>query len=104
MKRKWLVPVIVLGVLALILILVWPMAPVWQKLGLEPVRIQGSWPELKLVPCSGQEQAVQHQETSLLLAANVGIEFGLVVGHVDRFLGRRRRARFLSGSTLAREA
>jgi len=65
MKRKWLVPVIVLGVLALILILVWPMAPVWQKLGLEPVCIQGSWPELKLVPCSGQEQAVP--STQMLL-------------------------------------
>jgi inosine-uridine nucleoside N-ribohydrolase len=57
MKRKWLIPVIILGVLALFIILIWPMAPVWVKLGAKPLCIQDSGSGLKLVPCPGQEVA-----------------------------------------------
>jgi pyrimidine-specific ribonucleoside hydrolase len=44
-------------VLALLIILAWPMAPLWQKLGLEPKCIQGNWPDLQLVTCPDQEAA-----------------------------------------------
>jgi pyrimidine-specific ribonucleoside hydrolase len=57
MKRKWLIPVIILGVLALFIILIWPMAPVWVKLGAKPLCIQDNGSGLKLVPCPGQEVA-----------------------------------------------
>jgi hypothetical protein len=43
---------IILGVLVLLIILVWPLAPLWQKLGLEPFCIQGNIPDLKIVSCS----------------------------------------------------
>jgi inosine-uridine nucleoside N-ribohydrolase len=49
---------IVIGVLALLLILIWPAAPLWQKLGLEPFCIQGSWPHLKIVSCSPSPAAI----------------------------------------------
>jgi pyrimidine-specific ribonucleoside hydrolase len=56
MKRKILIIIgIIVAVLALLVILVWPMAPLWQKLGLEPKCIQGSWPDLQLVSCPDQE-------------------------------------------------
>lgn len=52
MKRKILITSgIILGVLACLLILVWPAAPLWQKLGFEPFCIQGSWPNLQIVAC-----------------------------------------------------
>jgi purine nucleosidase/pyrimidine-specific ribonucleoside hydrolase len=38
-------------VLACLIVIVWPAAPLWQKLGLEQFCIQGSWPEIKLVSC-----------------------------------------------------
>jgi purine nucleosidase/pyrimidine-specific ribonucleoside hydrolase len=52
MKRKFFVILgIVLGVLALLLILIWPAAPLWARLGLEPFCIQGNWPHLQFVSC-----------------------------------------------------
>jgi pyrimidine-specific ribonucleoside hydrolase len=55
MKRKLLTTVgIVLGVLVLLVILIWPAAPLWRRLGLEPVCIQGSWPDFEIVACPEQ--------------------------------------------------
>ena len=52
MKRKILIIVgIIVGVLACLVILAWPLAPVWQKLGFEPFCIQGGGSEMKIVPC-----------------------------------------------------
>jgi inosine-uridine nucleoside N-ribohydrolase len=46
---------IILGIFALILILIWPMAPVWAKLGAKPICIQGEFPKVKLVPCQASD-------------------------------------------------
>jgi len=52
MKRKALVIIgIVVGVLVLAVILIWPAAPLWARLGAKPMCIQGSWPDIKLVTC-----------------------------------------------------
>lgn len=45
---------IILGVLILLLILIWPMAPVWQELGLRPICIRGKWPNLEVTSCTNQ--------------------------------------------------
>ena len=53
MKRKGLIiGGIVLGVLALLFILAVPAAPLWIKLGVQPVCIQGDFPNIKVVPCA----------------------------------------------------
>jgi pyrimidine-specific ribonucleoside hydrolase len=53
-KRKPLrVISIILGILILVIILIWPMAPVWAKLGAGSVCIQGSFPKIRLVSCQG---------------------------------------------------
>jgi pyrimidine-specific ribonucleoside hydrolase len=58
MKRKILITMgIILGVLVLLVILIWPAAPLWARLGAEPVCIQGEWPHLKIAACSPQEEA-----------------------------------------------
>ena len=58
MKHKRLVALgIVLGVLALLLILIWPAAPLLMRLGLEPVCIQGDWPHFKIVSCPSSPEA-----------------------------------------------
>ncbi len=58
MKRKFFVTLgIVLGVLALLLILIWPAAPLWARLGLEPFCIQGNWPHLQFVSCPSRAAA-----------------------------------------------
>lgn len=55
MKRKALITIgIILGVLILLLILNWLAAPLWVRLGVEPVCIVGSWPHLQVVKCSSQ--------------------------------------------------
>lgn len=46
--------VIIVGFLALLIILIWPMAPVWQKLGLKPYCISGNWPNIEITTCSNQ--------------------------------------------------
>jgi len=52
MKRKLIITGgIILGVVVLLLILIWPLAPLWQRLGAEPFCIQGSWPDIRLAPC-----------------------------------------------------
>jgi pyrimidine-specific ribonucleoside hydrolase len=57
-KRKLFTIVgIILGVPALLLIVIWPAAPLWQKLGFEPFCIQGSWPHLQTVSCSPRAAA-----------------------------------------------
>jgi purine nucleosidase/pyrimidine-specific ribonucleoside hydrolase len=58
MKQKWIKPVfITIAVLIFLLILIWPAAPLWARLGAEPVCIQGSWPHLKIVSCSPRTDA-----------------------------------------------
>ncbi len=57
MKRKWLFVVIPLAILGLCIIVIFPMARVWQKLGVEPFCIQGEWPDIHLVSCQGQPEA-----------------------------------------------
>lgn len=57
-KRKGFVVLgIVLGVLALLVILIWPAAPLWAHLGLKPFCIQGSWPHLQIVSCPNPTEA-----------------------------------------------
>lgn len=52
MKRKFLRIIgIIIGVLALLLILIWPAAPLWAKLGAKPICIEGRWPHLHIVTC-----------------------------------------------------
>ena len=58
MKRKLIKTIgIILGVLVLLVILIWPAAPLWARLGLEPFCIQGEWPYLKIVSCTPREEA-----------------------------------------------
>jgi inosine-uridine nucleoside N-ribohydrolase len=65
MKRKALVIFgIVLGVLVLAVILIWPAAPLWARLGAKPMCIQGSWPKIKFVSCL-QTTTTQVQSTAL---------------------------------------
>jgi pyrimidine-specific ribonucleoside hydrolase len=53
MKHKRLLGLwIFLGVLALLVIIVWPAAPLWAKLGVEPVCLQGNWPHIQFVSCT----------------------------------------------------
>jgi pyrimidine-specific ribonucleoside hydrolase len=53
LKRKPIVIVgIILGSLILFIIVIWPMAPLWAKLGAGSICIQGNLPKIKLVPCS----------------------------------------------------
>lgn len=52
MKRKSLIGCgIALGVLVVIIILIWPAAPLLYRLGVKPVCIQGAFPDLKVVSC-----------------------------------------------------
>jgi purine nucleosidase/pyrimidine-specific ribonucleoside hydrolase len=52
MKRKGLVTLgIVVGVLVLLFIILVPAAPLWVKLGVKPICIEGDWPKLKIVSC-----------------------------------------------------
>jgi hypothetical protein len=58
MRQKFLkISGIILGVLTLLLILIWPAAPLWERLGVEPFCIQGNWPRLQIVSCSPQTSA-----------------------------------------------
>lgn len=72
MKRKRLtIPAIILGVLVLLIILIWPAAPLWARLGFEPFCIQGSLPNLKFVPC-GKTATLQPVITPLPLPTPFG--------------------------------
>ena len=52
MKYKHLLIVgISAGMLVLLFIIIGPAAPLWAKLGVKPVCIQGEWPHLKIVSC-----------------------------------------------------
>jgi pyrimidine-specific ribonucleoside hydrolase len=52
MRRKILIlSGSIVGVLAMLCILAVAAAPLWARLGIEPVCIQGSWPKFKIVPC-----------------------------------------------------
>ncbi len=52
MKRKTRIIVgIVIGVLLLLFIIIGPAAPLWARLGVKPVCIQGEWPHLRFVSC-----------------------------------------------------
>ncbi len=54
MKSKRRVLFIFLALVAVLVILIWPMAPVWQKMGLEIKCIEGNFPHLKFVTCPNQ--------------------------------------------------
>jgi pyrimidine-specific ribonucleoside hydrolase len=58
MRNIWRIILIIVAILILALICIWPMAPLWAKLGADPVCIGGAWPDLKLVACPGYEKAV----------------------------------------------
>jgi inosine-uridine nucleoside N-ribohydrolase len=59
LKQKWLKPVIItFAVLALLIILILPAAPLWARLGAKPVCISGSWPHLKITSCSQRTEAL----------------------------------------------
>jgi inosine-uridine nucleoside N-ribohydrolase len=52
MRRKSVKLVVITAVvLVLLIILIWPMAPLWAKLGANPVCFQGTFPKIKLAPC-----------------------------------------------------
>ena len=58
MKRNLFITLgIVLGGLALLLILIWPAAPLWARLGAKTFCIQGSWPHFQLVSCPSRAAA-----------------------------------------------
>ncbi len=54
MKSKLRFWIVFLVAVAVLIILIWPMAPLWQRLGLEMKCVQGTFPHLKLVSCSNQ--------------------------------------------------
>jgi len=57
MKRKVLkLTGIILAIFTLIIILIWPMAPLWAKLGANPLCFQGNFPKIKLVPCQASDE------------------------------------------------
>ena len=58
MKRKWLVPIIIMAVLVVLVIVVWPMAPVWERMGFKPFCIQQDGSKLKIIPCPEQGTTV----------------------------------------------
>jgi inosine-uridine nucleoside N-ribohydrolase len=59
MKRKPLVIVgIMLGILILCIIVIWPAAPLWERLGAKTICIQGILPKIKLVSCQPSTTAL----------------------------------------------
>jgi len=58
MKHKGLFIVgIIAGVLVILFIIIGPAAPLWARLGVKPVCIQGEWPHLKFVSCDATTAA-----------------------------------------------
>ena len=58
MRRRLLVIVAaILGLFVLLFILAVPAAPLWVRLGVKPICIQGNWPHLKVVACPGSASA-----------------------------------------------
>lgn len=58
MKRKrFLTGAIGIGIMVLLFTLAVPAAPLWARLGLEPICIQGNWPNLQVVSCPGSTVA-----------------------------------------------
>jgi purine nucleosidase/pyrimidine-specific ribonucleoside hydrolase len=58
MNRFWKGILITSGILAFLLIMIWPMAPLWQRLGAKPKCIKGTWPDLRLTDCAVVEATV----------------------------------------------
>jgi pyrimidine-specific ribonucleoside hydrolase len=56
-RRPLVIAGSILGILALCILLIWPAAPLWARLGLKPVCLQGNWPHLKIVSCSDSTEA-----------------------------------------------
>lgn len=54
MKKKLRIALVTIAILIIGFILMGPMAPVWEKLGLEPYCIQGNFPHLKITACPNQ--------------------------------------------------
>lgn len=52
MKRRLIIAAATtVGALALVVIAVWPAAPLWARFGAEPICIHGDLPHLRIVPC-----------------------------------------------------
>lgn len=59
MKRKHLrTLLIVLGSLILLFIVIGPAVPLWVRLGVKPICIEGEWPHLRIVSCPTAKTAV----------------------------------------------
>jgi len=54
MKPVIRILLVIFGILVLLIILIWPMAPIWQKLGFTPFCISGDWPNLNITSCPNQ--------------------------------------------------
>lgn len=50
-RRAWVLFGILSGVVILCVVAIWPAAPLWERLGAQPLCIQGEWPELRIVDC-----------------------------------------------------
>lgn len=58
-RSTWRTVFIIVALLAGCLIVIGPLAPVWQQMGLELVCITGKFPDLKIGPCAEEEEIVQ---------------------------------------------
>ncbi len=56
-RRPLVIAGILLGILTLCIVLIWPAAPLWARLGLKPFCLQGDWPHLQIVSCPGSTEA-----------------------------------------------
>jgi inosine-uridine nucleoside N-ribohydrolase len=50
-RRVWVILGGALGAVILCVVLIWPAAPLWERLGAQPICLQGAWPDLKIVDC-----------------------------------------------------
>jgi inosine-uridine nucleoside N-ribohydrolase len=55
-RRPLVIAGSILGMLLICVILIWPAAPLWARLGLRPVCLQGDWPHIQIVSCPGSTE------------------------------------------------
>jgi inosine-uridine nucleoside N-ribohydrolase len=80
MKRKSLLILgITLGVLVLVVIVVGFMGPVWTRMGVKPVCIQGEWPHLQIVSCEQTAVAYPTPTPLPLFALNSDAKIPIIV-------------------------
>lgn len=70
----------IVGVLVILCILAAAAGPLWARLGIEPVCLQGSWPNFKVAPCP---QTANHEAPAALLPLPTSGEQGAVPLIVD---------------------